>query len=251
MKRHDNAVATAASQLDEVCSLAARDMDDATLARVRELINVTSERAECDPQWCVIGMLGGTGAGKSTLVNALCGGEVVRVGVLRPTTNEACAVLPRGRAPGQLLQWLGVSVRVEAPGALPGDVVVLDLPDIDSIRDEHAQVAARLAARVDCLVVVVNPQKYADARLHEEWLERLRRSHASVTVALTHVDTLDASSRDAIVADLRRILNERGLDGAPIVPIAQPRASQTWPPHVKEPRHGRRRPRPQGRRPYS
>ena len=141
------------------------------------------------------------------------------VGVLRPTTNEACAVLPRGRAPGQLLQWLGVSVRVEAPGALPGDVVVLDLPDIDSIRDEHAQVAARLAARVDCLVVVVNPQKYADARLHEEWLERLRRSHASVTVALTHVDTLDASSRDAIVADLRRILNERGLDGAPIVPV--------------------------------
>ena len=83
MKRHDNAVATAASQLDEVCSLAARDMDDATLARVRELINVTSERAECDPQWCVIGMLGGTGAGKSTLVNALCGAEVVRVGVLR------------------------------------------------------------------------------------------------------------------------------------------------------------------------
>ena len=219
MKRHDNAIATAASQLDEVCSLAARDMDAATLARVRELINVTSERAECDPQWCVIGMLGGTGAGKSTLVNALCGGDVVRAGVLRPTTNEACAVLPRGRAPGQLLQWLGVSVRVEATGALPGDVVVLDLPDIDSIRDEHAQVAARLAARVDCLVVVVNPQKYADARLHEEWLERLRRSHASVTVALTHVDMLDASSRDAIVADLRRILDERGLEGAPIVPV--------------------------------
>ena len=219
MKRYDNAIATAASQLDEVCSLAARDMDAATLARVRELITVTSERAECDPQWCVIGMLGGTGAGKSTLVNALCGGEVVRAGVLRPTTNEACAVLPRGRAPGQLLQWLGVSVRVEAPGALPGDVVVLDLPDIDSIRDEHAQVAARLAARVDCLVVVVNPQKYADARLHEEWLERLRRSHASVTVALTHVDTLDGSSRDAIAADLRRILDERGLEGAPIVPV--------------------------------
>ena len=35
------------------------------------------------------------------------------------------------------------------------------------------------------------------------------------------------------------------------VPIAQPGASQTRPPHVKESHHGRRRPRPQGRRPHS
>lgn len=220
MRRAPHAITSAAAQLEQVCSLAARDVDDATMGRIRELIDVTSQRSELDPQWCVIGMIGGTGAGKSSLVNALGGGEVVAAGVLRPTTNEACAVLPRGRAPRELLGWLGVSQQVEAPKALPGDTVVIDMPDIDSIREEHAQVSDHLAARVDALVVVVDPQKYADARLHDEWLARLRLSHASVTVALTHIDTLDATSRDVIQRDLRRILDARGLAGARIVPVS-------------------------------
>ena len=94
MRRSSIPVAAAAAQLDQITMLAASDIEPTTLARVRELIDVTSERSEMDPTWCVIGMLGGTGAGKSSLVNALSGGEVVRAGVLRPTTNEACAPAP-------------------------------------------------------------------------------------------------------------------------------------------------------------
>ena len=173
-----------------------------------------------DPTWCVIGMLGGTGAGKSSLVNALSGGEVVRAGVLRPTTNEACAVLPKGREPKELLEWLGVRSRVDAPGDRAGDTVIIDLPDIDSVIESHGEVVSRLASRVDALVVVVDPQKYADACLHDEWLARLGSSHASVTVALTHIDMLDAPSRGAIETDLRRVLDERGLMDASIVAMS-------------------------------
>ena len=108
MRRATNPVASAAQQLDEMCTMAAPDLDKQTVARIRELIDVTSERSEVDPSWCVIGMLGGTGAGKSSLVNALSGGEVVTAGVRRPTTNEACAVVPRGREPQELLGWLGM-----------------------------------------------------------------------------------------------------------------------------------------------
>ena len=161
MRRATNSVASAAQQLDEMCTLAARDLDERTLGRIRELIDVTSERSEVDPSWCVIGMLGGTGAGKSSLVNALSGGEIVTAGVRRPTTNEACAVLPRGREPQELLGWLGIGRRVEAPEALPGDTVLVDLPDIDSVEASHAEITDRLASRVDALVVVDNPQKYA------------------------------------------------------------------------------------------
>ena len=94
MRRASTPVVSAAAELDQIATLAASDIEPATLDRVRELIDVTSERGEMDPTWCVIGMLGGTGAGKSSLVNALCGAQVVRAGMLRPTTNEACAVLP-------------------------------------------------------------------------------------------------------------------------------------------------------------
>ena len=220
MKRAATPVAAAAAELDQIATLAASDIEPKILERIRELIDVTSDRAEIDPTWCVIGMLGGTGAGKSSLVNALAGGEVVCAGVLRPTTNEACAVLPAGREPKELLGWLGVRTRVCAPGDLPGDTAIIDLPDIDSVEASHAQVAGRLATRVDALVVVVNPQKYADARLHDEWLERLRTSHASVTVALTHIDTLGVAERTSIVSDLRRILDARGLAGARIFPVS-------------------------------
>ena len=220
MRRATNAVASAAQQLDEMCTLAARNLDEQTLARIRELIDVTSERSEVDPSWCVIGMLGGTGAGKSSLVNALSGGEVVTAGVRRPTTNEACAVLPRGREPQELLGWLGIGRRVEAPQALPGNTVIVDLPDIDSVEASHAEITDRLASRVDALVVVVNPQKYADARLHDEWLARLRSSHASVTVVLTHIDTISMPERDAIVQDLRRLLNERGAAQAEVFAVS-------------------------------
>ncbi|MFQ9341236.1 MAG: GTPase, partial [Actinomyces sp.] len=119
-------------------------------------------------------------------------------------------MLPRGREPQELLGWLGIGRRVEAPQALPGDTVIVDLPDIDSVEAGHAEITDRLASRVDALVVVVNPQKYADARLHDEWLARLRSSHASVTVVLTHIDTISMPERDAIVQDLRRLLNVRG-----------------------------------------
>jgi len=220
MRRTATFVASAATQLDQIATLAASDIEPATLARVRELIDVTSERSEMDPTWCVIGMLGGTGAGKSSLVNALSGGEVVRAGVLRPTTNEACAVLPKGREPKELLEWLGVRSRVDAPGDRAGDTVIIDLPDIDSVIESHGEVVSRLASRVDALVVVVDPQKYADACLHDEWLARLGSSHASVTVALTHIDMLDAPSRGAIETDLRRVLDERGLMDASIVAVS-------------------------------
>ena len=220
MRRSEGTVASAASELDQICTLASPDIDEATLSRIRQLIDITSERSEIDPTWCVIGMLGGTGAGKSSLVNALSGGEVVTAGVRRPTTNEPCAVLPVGRAPRELLGWLGVARRVEAPRALPGDTVVIDMPDIDSIETGHADIAERLALRVDALVVVVNPQKYADARLHDEWLARLRSSHASVTVVLTHIDTVGAAEREAIERDLRRLLCERGMEDTTVLSVA-------------------------------
>lgn len=220
MRRSKGTVASAASELDQICTLASPDIDEATLSRIRQLIDITSERSEIDPTWCVIGMLGGTGAGKSSLVNALSGGEVVTAGVRRPTTNEPCAVLPVGRAPRELLGWLGVARRVEAPRALPGDTVVIDMPDIDSIETGHADIAERLALRVDALVVVVNPQKYADARLHDEWLARLRSSHASVTVVLTHIDTVGAAEREAIERDLRRLLCERGMEDTTVLSVA-------------------------------
>ena len=64
MMRSKGTVASAASELDRICTLASPDINEATLSQIRQLIDITSERSEIDPTWCVIGMLGGTGAGE-------------------------------------------------------------------------------------------------------------------------------------------------------------------------------------------
>ena len=100
MMRSKGTVASAASELDRICTLASPDINEATLSQIRQLIDITSERSEIDPTWCVIGMLGGTGAGKSSLVNAMSGGR--GRDRRRSTPDDKRAVrcsAPRPRAP--------------------------------------------------------------------------------------------------------------------------------------------------------
>ena len=95
MRRASTPIASAAADLDQIATAAASDIAPQTLERIRELIDVTSDRSEIDPTWCVIGMIGGTGAGQSSLVNALAGGEVVQ-----GTARLAGRQPSRGRAGG-------------------------------------------------------------------------------------------------------------------------------------------------------
>jgi hypothetical protein len=97
---------------------------------------------------------------------------------------------------------------------------VLDLPDHDSIRADHKATVDKLVQRVDVLLWVLDPQKYAQGLLHRGYLRDLRQ-HADVQLAaLNKVDELSSGERDACVADLRRILASEGLSKVPIHAIS-------------------------------
>ena len=81
----------------------------------------------------VVGVLGGTGTGKSTLVNALAGTEVTAAGdVVRPTTLNPVVVAPRDVD----LSWLPLEamqarlVRSDAPAL--ANIAIVDCPDPDT-----------------------------------------------------------------------------------------------------------------------
>ena len=76
----------------------------------------------------VVAVAGGTGSGKSSLINSLVGTEAVLAGQLRPTTQAATARVPDDLAgvAMPLLEALGVPVVVAVDRA--ADRILIDLP---------------------------------------------------------------------------------------------------------------------------
>jgi GTP-binding protein EngB required for normal cell division len=176
------------------------------------------ERLELGDGITVVAVAGGTGVGKSALVNRLVGTEVVVEGVRRPTTDHAVAVTSALDATtARLLDWLDIDDRRVVPAALPDGLVLVDLPDHDSVADAHHTISARLAARVDVLLVVVDPVKYARADLHEGALANLRAHAEVLTVVLNREDELDPDDVARVRDDLRDRLADDGLERARVV----------------------------------
>ncbi|WP_322099362.1 YfjP family GTPase [Goekera deserti] len=168
----------------------------------------------------VVALAGATGSGKSTLFNALSGGDVSVPGVRRPTTGVAHATV-WGDAQDRLLDWLQVPRRHAAAldPRLDG-LVLLDLPDHDSVRMENRLEVDRLVELVDVLVWVLDPQKYADAAVHQRYLVPLAGHAGVLYVVLNQVDRLDELAAKACVADLRGLLDSEGLAGTPLLPVS-------------------------------
>ena len=203
--------------LDEAVGLADGRLDEALVERARAVLSKARERLERGPETVVVALGGGTGSGKSSLFNALGGADLSRVGPIRPVTAEVVA-LAVGDSEGAtaVLDWLGVRRRHEAQPSslLPEGLVLLDLPDHDSVEMEHRAIVDRFVERVDVLVWVVDPLKYAQRALHDGYL-RLLAAHARVVVVvLNHIDALARDARAAVLSDLRRLLDEEGLQRA-------------------------------------
>ncbi|CAA9283233.1 MAG: putative ATP-binding membrane protein, partial [uncultured Corynebacteriales bacterium] len=159
----------------------------------------------------------------SSLVNALAGEQVSAAGVRRPTTSSTTAVIWGADGAGELLDWLQVPRRHAAGPRSPyaGDgLVLLDLPDFDSVREAHRLEVDRLVELVDLLVWVLDPQKYADAALHDRYLRPLAGHGEVMLVVLNQADRLDPASRDACLADLRRLLAADGLTDVPVLAVS-------------------------------
>jgi energy-coupling factor transporter ATP-binding protein EcfA2 len=194
------------SRLDE--GIAAARVLGLDPQQAEETRREVAERLGLATDVCVVALIGGTGVGKSTLLNALAGSEVSPASARRPTTGKPVAWIPATARDelGPLLEWLGVAeVREHGDTWLPS-VAILDLPDLDSIARGHREQVEALLARVDAVVWLSDPEKYRDAVLHDDflrrWLPRLDRQ----LVALNKADRLGASDVEPVRRDLERSL---------------------------------------------
>ncbi|MFI5898937.1 GTPase [Streptomyces cyaneofuscatus] len=204
--------------LRELVGLSRARLDRDTLAEAGRVLDEAAARQRLSSRHTVVAIAGATGSGKSTLFNALSGAQISDTGLRRPTTSQPIACSWTDGAAG-LLDRLAIPGRLRRrphPGpaafdeALQG-LVLVDLPDHDSAATAHRDQVDRVLALVDAVIWVVDPEKYADAALHERYLRPLA-GHAEVTfVVLNQIDRLPGEAADLVLDDLRRLLDEDGM----------------------------------------
>ncbi|PWR06333.1 ABC transporter [Micromonospora acroterricola] len=202
-------------------------LPDSELVPAHTLVERAGTRLALSRDHTVVALAGATGSGKSSLFNALARLELSPVGVRRPTTGvtHAC-VWGALEGANRLLDWIGVLPRHRfvRESALDADdetalhgLILLDLPDFDSVQRSHRLEVDRLLGLVDQVVWVVDPQKYADLVIHDSYLREFHRHRDVTLVVLNQADRLPPAELPRVLDDLRRLLDADGLTGVPLL----------------------------------
>jgi GTP-binding protein EngB required for normal cell division len=202
-------------------------LDDGVVDRAEAVVERAGRRLRLSADHTVVALAGATGSGKSSTFNALSGLELARVGVRRPTTSYTTACVFGDSPATELLDWLGIPPRHQVTrdsmldaGKEDRDLaglVLLDLPDHDSTEVTHHVENERLVAMADLLVWILDPQKYADAAIHERFLRPLATHAEVMLVVVNHIDEVPPDRRPALLDDVRRLLGQDGLAGVPVL----------------------------------
>lgn len=147
-------------------ALAAGGLDETDLARLAAVEQHTPGElfAEQKARPLVVALFGGTGAGKSSLLNRLAGQEIARVGVERPTSREVTLYVHESVKLADLPAHLPVeAVRVNRHRSdVYRSVLWIDAPDIDSTEEANRRSALAWLPHVDLVCYVVSPERYRD-----------------------------------------------------------------------------------------
>jgi hypothetical protein len=147
----------------------------------------------------VVATLGGTGTGKSTLVNALVGGNVTEAGRQRPTTRQPVLICRADLTPEMLGMDPDSVHLVQRDTPALRDLVLLDCPDPDTT-EEAANPETNLGRlrellpHCDVLLVTTTQQKYRSARVTQELASAA--PGARLVFVQTHADTDDDIRED-------------------------------------------------------
>lgn len=156
-------------------------------------------------------LLGPTGAGKSSLMNALAGHPVSPSGVLRPTTRVSVVVATeadtRVLAAGPL-RAMGPACRYVTEGARPG-VALVDSPDIDSVERANRAQADALVEAADLCIFVTTASRYAD-QVPWDVLTRAKDRGLPLLILINRLPP-DEVQRTDVLEDAERLVAAAGL----------------------------------------
>ena len=159
----------------------------------------------------LVALAGGTGAGKSSLINALAGSSIATVSALRPTTQKLCVyhhhAVTLDRLPGVITSEAKL-VSHDRPELRTK--VLIDTPDLDSFVVEHRALTQVLLKAAGLVLYVFSPEKYIEERTWS--VLREEQAFSASAAILNKIDQVAApEERELIVSDLRRHFASVGL----------------------------------------
>src|SRR6266850_1938702 len=130
-----------------------------------------------------VALAGGTGAGKSTVINALAGSAIAETSPRRPTTTRLHVYHHRDVASGGLPVELATeAVFVPHDHAALRSKVIVDTPDLDSFATHHRAASRALLKAAGLVLYVFSPQNYRDERTWSVLREEKRFSACAVVL---------------------------------------------------------------------
>ncbi len=112
----------------------------------------------------IVAFMGGTGVGKSTLINRLAGQAIAKTGIVRPTSREVTLYHHQSVEIQHLPDDLPIGQVKIAQHQDPDkkNIIWMDMPDFDSIEQSNKHLVMQWLPHIDVLIYVVSPERYRD-----------------------------------------------------------------------------------------